>query len=93
MTNSITTLAATKIGTERIAVELTESPGAPATVSITWPRRSVSMSERHVPDLAATLTRLFANASTELAFRRPTPEGYLPQASPLPGIGCRGARA
>jgi hypothetical protein len=61
-----TTLASAEIGRESITVELTELDGQ-ATVTITWPTKSLSVSPRRFPDVAATLTRMFANASTELA--------------------------
>ena len=40
---------------------------APAAVMITWPRKTISISARRFPHVAATLTRLFANADLELA--------------------------
>lgn len=67
MTNSITTLAATKIGGQSITVELIESPRDSATVTITWPKTTLSISARRFPDVAATVTRLLANASMDLA--------------------------
>jgi hypothetical protein len=67
MSNPIT-LAAIKIGGESISITLIQPPGdEPATVSITWPKKSLSISPRRFPDVAATIARLFANASTELA--------------------------
>jgi hypothetical protein len=67
MSNQITTLAATKIGTEKFTVELHELPGVPATVIITWLRQSLAVSELRFPAVAATITRLLSNASLELA--------------------------
>jgi hypothetical protein len=61
-----TTLASTKIGRESITVELIELDDQ-ARVTITWPTKTLSISPRRFPDLAASLARLFANASTELA--------------------------
>jgi hypothetical protein len=62
------TLAAIKIGGEPISITLIQPPGdEAATVSITWPRKDFSISPRRFPDVAATIARLFANASTELA--------------------------
>jgi hypothetical protein len=49
-----------------ITVELIELDDQ-ARVMITWPKKTLSISPRRFPDLAASLTRLFANASTELA--------------------------
>ena len=62
-----TTLASAKIGRESISIELIEPPDAPAAVMITWPRKTISISARRFPHVAATLTRLFANADLELA--------------------------
>jgi hypothetical protein len=75
MTNP-TILASAKIGRDSITVELIEPPDASTAVLITWPKKSVSISPRRFPETAASLTRLFANASTELsrlkaASRRP----------------------
>jgi hypothetical protein len=62
------TLAAIKIGGELISITLIQpQDDEPATVSVTWPRESLSISPRRFPDVAATIARLFANASTELA--------------------------
>jgi hypothetical protein len=58
-----TILASAKIAGDPITVELIDS----GSVTITWPSTPLSISKRRFPDLAATLTRLFANASTELA--------------------------
>ena len=66
MSNQIT-LAATKIGGQEVTVELIESPGDSASVTITWPSKALSVSPRRFPEVMATLTRLFANASLELA--------------------------
>ena len=67
MSNPIT-LASAEIGREAITVELIQpTPDAPASVTITWPTKTLAISTRRFPDVAATLTRLFANASTELA--------------------------
>jgi hypothetical protein len=60
-----TTLASAKIGRESIIVELTELDDQ-ATVTITWPKRALSISPRRFPDVAAMIARLFANASMEL---------------------------
>jgi hypothetical protein len=62
-----TTLASAKIGRDSITVTLIDPPDAPATVTITWPKKALSISSRRFPDFAASITRLFANASTELA--------------------------
>jgi hypothetical protein len=61
-----TTLGTIKIGRESITVELTELDGQ-ATVTIIWPKKTLSISPRRFPDAAAAIARLFANASTELA--------------------------
>jgi hypothetical protein len=65
MTNP-TILASAKIGGHSITVQLTELDGH-AEVTITWPDRATTTSDRRFPELAATLTRLFSNASIELA--------------------------
>jgi hypothetical protein len=62
-----TILGTAKIGRESITVELIEPPDAPATVIITWPKKRLSISTRRFPELAASLARLFAAASMELA--------------------------
>jgi hypothetical protein len=36
-------------------------------VTVTWPKQLFSISDRRFPDFAASITRLFANASIELA--------------------------
>jgi hypothetical protein len=56
------TLASGKIGSDLIV-----SPHAQGSVVITWPKNSISVSERRFPDVAATLTRLIASAAMELA--------------------------
>jgi hypothetical protein len=44
------TLAAIKIGGESISITLIQPPGdEPATVSITWPKKSLSISPRRFP--------------------------------------------
>jgi hypothetical protein len=66
MTNPVI-LASIKIGGHPITIELIDPPDAPATVTITWPKEVLSISSRRFPDFAASITRLFANASTALA--------------------------
>jgi hypothetical protein len=39
----------------------------PESVVVMWPQRPTAVSPRHYSDLAATVCRLVANASTELA--------------------------
>jgi hypothetical protein len=67
MGNPPTTLASVKVGGQPISIELIEPPDAPASVVITWPTRSVSISPRRFPDVAAMIARLFAEAHTALA--------------------------
>jgi hypothetical protein len=56
-----------------VTVELIEADGVPAVVIVQWPLQPTVLHPRRFPDAAATLARMFATASTELAsikFRR-----------------------
>jgi hypothetical protein len=61
-----TTLGTAKIGRESITVDLIELDDQ-ATVRITWPKKSLAISARRFPDLAASITRVFSSASIKLA--------------------------
>jgi hypothetical protein len=66
MSNPVTR-ASSKIGNASIVIELIDSSDTRATVTVTWPKQLFSISDRRFPDFAASITRLFANASIELA--------------------------
>jgi hypothetical protein len=61
------TLADLKIGADHFVIELIENPKSQATVMITWPQQSLSVSARRFPAIAAELTRVIAAASMELS--------------------------
>jgi hypothetical protein len=67
MTNR-TQLAAGEIfnGTT-LSVWLVQLPDKPESVVVVWPQQPTAASPRHYSELAATVCRLVANASTELA--------------------------
>jgi hypothetical protein len=50
-----------------LSVWLVQAADKPESVVVMWPRRPTPVSPRHYSDLAATVCRLVANASTELA--------------------------
>jgi anti-sigma-K factor RskA len=50
-----------------LSIWLVQPAGKPESVVVIWPQRSTAVSPRHYSELAATLCRLVANASTELA--------------------------
>jgi hypothetical protein len=56
------TLADFKIGSDHFVIELIES-----TVTITWPKQPLSISERRFPEVAAQLTRSISSAAMNLA--------------------------
>jgi hypothetical protein len=53
-----------------VTVELVTPDGMPPTVRISWPLQPTVCSPRRYTEVAATVMRLLANASTELARRR-----------------------
>jgi hypothetical protein len=55
-------LATAQVGQHNIIIEL-----AGDTVVVRWPEEPLQASAAKFPDAAATLTRLFANASMQLA--------------------------
>ena len=50
-----------------LSVWLAQSADKPESVVVMWPQRPTAISPRHYSELAATVCRLVANASTELA--------------------------
>jgi hypothetical protein len=56
-----------KVGKDPITIELVEEPDSLPLVSVTWPSTGLSVSARKFGDVAAAITRVFANASIELA--------------------------
>jgi hypothetical protein len=65
--SQITELASGQITpSEAITVELVARDSMPAIVKITWPLQPTVCDPRRFPDIAGTIARLFAKASTEL---------------------------
>jgi hypothetical protein len=60
-------LAHGQINRDQLAVELVEPDGMPAIVRIVWPAQPTIVDPRRFPEVAASIARLFATASTELA--------------------------
>jgi hypothetical protein len=60
--SSITPLASTMVGLDRLSVELVEPVGRPAMVRIVWPAQPTLVASGDFPDVAATITQLFARA-------------------------------
>ena len=50
-----------------LSVWLAQSADKPESVVVMWPQRPTAVSPSHYSELAATVCRLVANASTELA--------------------------
>jgi hypothetical protein len=50
-----------------LSIWLVQPADKPASVVVMWPQRPTAISPRHYSELAATVCRLVANASTELA--------------------------
>ena len=50
-----------------LSVWLAQSADKPESVVVMWPHRPTAVSASHYSELAATVCRLVANASTELA--------------------------
>ena len=74
--NEITDLARGTInGADELSVQLIRPTDMPAVVRIVWPLQSTIVNPKHFPEVAAMLTRLFAEAATPLtqikARRRP----------------------
>jgi hypothetical protein len=54
-------------GAGELSVQLISPDGMPSAVRITWPLKPSMIDPRRFPEVAATLARLFATATTELA--------------------------
>jgi hypothetical protein len=72
----ITELARGMVASDELVVRLVEPDGHPETVIIVWPDHATVAQPARFAQIAATATRLLANASTELtrlrsARRRP----------------------
>jgi hypothetical protein len=50
-----------------LSVWLVQPPDKPESVVVMWPQQPTAISPSHYSELAATVCRLVANASTELA--------------------------
>ena len=50
-----------------LSIWLVQPVEKPETVVVMWPQRPTAVSPRHYSEVAATVCRLVANASTELA--------------------------
>jgi hypothetical protein len=61
-----TVLATVQVGKHTLTVELVSTPEADQVV-INWPGVATHVSAAKFPEVAATLTRLFSNASMTLA--------------------------
>jgi hypothetical protein len=61
MANPIT-LVDLKIGSDHFVIELIDS-----SVTITWPKQPLSISEKRFPEVAASLTRSISSAAMKLA--------------------------
>lgn len=66
--SKVTELASSPItATDTITVELIEADETPAVVIIRWPAKPSVLTPQRFPEVAATLARLAATASTQLA--------------------------
>ena len=54
-------------GADELSVQLIRPTDMPAVVRIVWPLQSTIVNPKHFPEVAAVLTRLFAEAATTLA--------------------------
>jgi hypothetical protein len=50
-----------------LSIWLVQPAGKPESVVVMWPQQPTAVSPRHYSELAATVCRFVANASTELA--------------------------
>jgi hypothetical protein len=64
---SSTDLARGHVGADEIIVQLIEPVGKPARIKITWPARPSLIYPKYFPEVASTLTSLFARAHIVLA--------------------------
>ena len=66
--SKVTELASSQITpSDTLAIELVEADETPAVVIVRWPLKATVCHPRRFPDTAATIARLFAEASTALA--------------------------
>jgi hypothetical protein len=66
--SSTTVLAEAQInGADELSVQLIRPTDMPAVVRIVWPLQSTMVNPKYFPEVAAMLTRLFAEAATTLA--------------------------
>ena len=54
-------------GADQLSVQLIRPTDMPAVVRIVWPLQSTMVNPKYFPEIAAMLTRLFAQAATTLA--------------------------
>ena len=54
-------------GADELSVQLIRPTDMPAVVRIVWPLQSTMVNPKYFPEVAAMLTRLFAEAATTLA--------------------------
>ena len=54
-------------GADELSVQLIQPDDMPAVVRIVWPLQSTMVNPKYFPEVAAVLTRLFAEAATTLA--------------------------
>jgi hypothetical protein len=64
--SSITPLASSSLGHDRVSVELVEPDGMPAMVRILWPAAPTVVDPRRYADTASAVMRLLAKANVEL---------------------------
>jgi len=67
MTNRTQLASGEMVSGNILSIWLVQPVEKPESVVVMWPQRPTSVSPRHYPELAATVCRLVANASTELA--------------------------
>ena len=68
--SKVTILAEAQIGAtdaESIRIVFVEPDGMPSSVILLWPPQRSTVDPRDFPQVAATLTRVFASAATKLA--------------------------
>lgn len=66
--SNITQLASAQLtASDSVAVELVEADETPAVVIVRWPLKASVIHPQRFPDVAATVAKLFAEASTKLA--------------------------
>ena len=60
-------LASGMVNSDRLVVELIESPGSPPVVAIRWPSAATIATPASYPVVAAAITRIIAESATALA--------------------------